>query len=397
MNVVTSIIEKLKRLWEVNKMSLHDYTYDTNYIMSLRDIKDVKKITEHMPYLLDSKIAVRSNNLGSIDLNDALFDTYGSYKGIGLGCPPEYHDKIRPLFDKIYGDIKIDAHSFISHNKYDLWSYDMLSTNAHSFISARTDVTTNDIDIWIIILFHKIALDIEINYSEAQKFNEFKRRFVDFSMLLPQTSYPSIVTNDLLQQKEIYITMYIKCLKKLSKNHEAYFDIKDDYRLYANAILESFIFAGGLSITKIITSVIYTYFHEPKLDFDITKPDDLELLIFETIRLYSPVKGTTILIGGKVICPMTGLTGIYNKKFKDSFQFKNRRNVNLYKNNLTSWNNLALPLPDRPETARTCPAKSLSIYACLAFLTKLELSKWECVAASTSLLSATNLHLRRKK
>ena len=95
---------------------LENYDYDKNSFFPVREYHDVKAITSIMACMLNNKTAYRTNMLGLLPLNNILFESYGSYKGIALGAPTEYHDLTRPFLDKIYGDTMISSSKFINRN-----------------------------------------------------------------------------------------------------------------------------------------------------------------------------------------------------------------------------------------------------------------------------------------
>jgi hypothetical protein len=375
---------------EVEKALLTGFLHDTFGIKpsgEKYDTEATKSTLGNIPQMLADGTAQKGNDLGLLELNDALFDTYetedGSetYKGIGLGCPYAVHLKNRPFLDTLYGDGTFGV-DLRESNPSGTWTYEMLKTDSEKFVSNNPMITDTVVKIWAIVILYKVSFGVDVSYDDAKAFVEFKDTFLNLS-ILPQAPYPACVFSDTLDAKMKYIDQFITMMP-------ADMDAEEK-RTNANQILEAMVFAGGVSVPQMVI-VILSRWSLGELDkFDMSDEHDIALVTMEALRRDPPVAG---------LCPVKILgerihtyhfSSMMHTAFTDPLKFMRRDDIPKYKRELVSFADQALPVDGAPGSARVCPGKSLAYHMILSFLMSVDFSKCKIVSPSDR-----DTHLRYK-
>ena len=158
------------------------------------------------------------------------------------------------------------------------------------------------------------------------------------------------------------------------------------------AILDTFIFAGGLSVPNSILHAMASYYDgfAGKQELDIHEGKNLKLLVLEALRRFPPVSSVPIMDArdhhrSLAFVAASGYEeSVYGPDVKD---FKIRGDLQWYHERSLSFAEPALPInEDSPETARICPGRSLAVAMAAAWLEALDLEKW-CVDVETPIKS----------
>ena len=113
-------------------------------------------------------------------------------------------------------------------------------------------------------------------------------------------------------------------------------------------------------------------------NIDWSNRDDLGRIIYEMIRWAPPVLAVAFEADGRRYHSTVGYTGYDADFFGDDWRdIRVRGDVDYYRERMLNWADTALPLAGRPETARLCPARSLSYNLVLAFMDALDVQSWE--------------------
>ena len=356
---------------EVVKALFTVFMYDTFGIKPSGErynTEATKSMLEKIPQLLADGTAQKGNELGLIELNDVLFDTYETeggtekYKGIGLGCPYAVHLKNRPFLDTLYGDGTFGV-ELKESNPSGNWTYEMLKTESSNFISNNQVITDEVIKIWTIVILYKVSFGVDVSYDDAKSFVEFKDEFLKLS-ILPQAPYPACVFSDTMEKKMKYINQFIAMMP---------IDMSaDEKRVNANQILEAMVFAGGVSVPQMVIVILSRWALGELDEFDMTDEHDLTLVIMEALRRDPPVAG---------LCPVKILgerihtynfASMINNAFSEPSKFKRRDDIAKYKRELISFADQALPVDGAPGSARVCPGKSLAFHMILSFICSMD-------------------------
>jgi hypothetical protein len=152
--------------------------------------------------------------------------------------------------------------------------------------------------------------------------------------------------------------------------------------------LDSFLFAGGLSIPAVVQAGLAAYFTEltPK-KFDMTDVENLKLLALGSIRLYPPVIGVPYIdtTTGQRHVPLPGYAGLDQSVYGlDANEFRIRGDLQYYHSRSLNWADSALPVDGKAHTNHICPGRSMSFNMIVAFWEALDAIMW-CVDPSTEI------------
>jgi hypothetical protein len=358
-----------------------------------RDTDETKKFIRRIPQMLADGIARRGNVLGGFILNDILFNTYtdGSetYRGIGLGCPYNVHLKHRPFLDTLYGDGTYGI-EWKDSNPSGNWTYEMLKTETSNYIAKYPNITDTIIDIWGIMLLHKVSFGTDMSYDDANEFCEFRVDFLKFS-ILPQAPYPECMFSEILEKKMKYINRFIELLPDEMSG--------EDKRTNANTILELMVFAGGISVPRMVRVILSHWALGELDDFDMSAEHDRKLVTMEALRRNPPVTELCpINVSGEYTFP-DGINSMTHTAFDDPLMFKRRDDIDKYKREMISFADQALPIEGFPGSARVCPAKSLAFHMILAFIESVDFSNCKVISTPVSDIMSgyINVNLKIKK
>ena len=375
----------------------------------------IKLALEDLPMLQEAGTAIRGNELGLLRLNqvsgsetrssELKWRVFGSntgslqafypeckgeeYCGIALGVTQVDHKKVRPVFDHVFGSEGItDGTIGLTGNK---WSRDEMRASASAFLASKNTLDVkNDAGIWTTMVLHKMALNIDLTWSEAQAFVDFQSKAVILTPLpsfVPDWLGSALKLEETLKQKAQYLKKYEEHIRENIGN--GLYTESDGTELLSASdaegikktawgFLDALIFAGGLSVPGVISSGLAAYYTGlTGSDFDINDPNQMPLLAFESIRHSPPVLGVPFMVDGHRHAPLAGMGGYDKTKYgEDADNFRVRKTLAEYKALSIDWADFAKPVDGAPWSSRICPAKSLSYNMILAFWEALDGTNW---------------------
>ena len=332
---------------------------------------DVKKRLEEFPEKygtnnLNSE-QIHLNYLGIMKLNNAMWPELQEIdRGIGLSQSQEDHNFSREYMDKILGP----------NNNY--WSTDDIKENAQLFFTNRNKFNMTDVKKWSLKLLHKIFLKIILTDTEVTEFMDLQSIILIY-MTIPQKIVDNrfikyaINLNDINNKKLKWIELYKKQIRI------QFPEIKDENKiiLLASSIMDALLFAGGISVSTVISYCIvllYSKWLYDKLGENFMLSDDnLYCYIMEIIRFFPPV-GFFVYRENTINSDMTVYLNLYmascDKEIwgNDAHNFKLRTKKE-YMQLMVNWADYANNDNDKyKNNSRKCPAKDLSIVMITSFI-----------------------------
>ncbi|KAL3917808.1 MAG: hypothetical protein SGILL_004535 [Bacillariaceae sp.] len=347
--------------------------------------KEIKRRLTRFPQAYQDGRATRGNELGLFRLNDATFRFCQGeeYCGIGLGLPFDEHAIQRPFLDDLWGD-RDTALGSIFGDSGNNWERDDLVASATTFLESKTRVDFGrDASIWVILELHRIA-GVGINEALAETFLGLQGASLLLA-IVPELLVDVVAEEvlgttvaDINTGKEFFIALYKNALLA---NPPPTIDtsVSEELQLAATGILDSILFAGGVSVSGVIQSGLaayYTGLTDSTPGFDVTSQSDLNLLALESIRVFPPVLGFSYFSeNGRREAPLVGMAGYDEEVYgEDADEFRIRGSLRYYHRRSLNFADAALPTDTDPSSARICPGRSLSLAMITAF--------WEALDAS---------------
>lgn len=303
----------------------------------------------------------RGNDLGFIRVNPVFWpDVSGRF---ALGMPQDVHAWVRPILDGLLGQ---------GGN----WTAEEVASSAGQWLDERAAARTpfrvqNDVKLWVQILLHKVHLGIDLTVEEAQRFTDVQSKVLA-AIVLP-TWLNWIVGKALKMDKLLAVRMEFleKYKAALGAQPEHAQRSPEDLHLLASVMLDSLMFAGGLSTASVIGCAMATVYsaNSPCPGLDL-KSDMVAPLVWETIRYYPPVVGFPWYNGPeqqhRTIASLASAQ-------RDPDVWGDTAN-NFVLRDLASYHRLSIGWADaatdkaNPAYNRVCPAKHLSLAMATGFL-----------------------------
>lgn len=332
----------------------------------------VKNGLEQVPRLQESGEVVRLNDLGYLILNDAMWDVQeGDVKTLGLGVSIEDHKYLRPMLDNLLG----------AGSQW--WDADMVDEYTHEFFRDRQSLDAgHGISNWATKFLHKIHLNLDLSDAEAHEFYEFQ----DLAVIVTAMSQ-SIVDNPvgrwglsihrLQELRRQWLVKYKDAITRDTRGCYPPASELSDHQLHiiATGVMDSLLFAGGLSVATIAKAGLAVLFSSssPLEESQRQLTDEtLTPFVFETIRRYPGVLGfpyweNTDINSFRTILNLGMSLRDPRAWGEDAFEFK-LRPLELYQRHLgTGWAQPANgPGWDQPDfqfqpMSRGCPGQALSV------------------------------------
>lgn len=372
--------------------------------VSYTNYEDIKKRLAEMPRRLAEGTAYRSNELGKNRLNTKTFESDNlwskGYVGQALGVPNKDHNVIRPVWDALFGDDNTQKGIFgeMLQDSGNRWSYSELVASARAFLQDKDRIhAQRDPSIWVLGTLQQIALGKEdASEAELEAFLNLRDVALYFAFL-PEDSVDQIASSlgasvELgLMWKRGTVSNYEEILATSPLLAEVRDIIGDDpvaLEKASWAILDTFLFAGGLGVPHTILHSVASYYDGfvGKENFDIHDTTNLKLLVMESIRRYPPVSSVPIMDARDHHRSLAfiGASGYNDTVYGDHVKsFRIRGDLQWYHQRSLHFAEPGLPVSkDSPETARVCPGRSLAVAMTAAWMKALDLETW-CVAAET--------------
>lgn len=304
------------------------------------------------------------------------------YCGINLGLPFDDHEIVRPVLDEIYGDGNEPGSPFSKTGTR--WTTESFRESAATFLEGKDVVQINgDASIWVIWELHKIALDITLIPEQTDTFLNLQGA----SLLL--AIVPAQFVGQVAEQlgtsvaevnagKDAFLNIYRDKLVEMVNDGtlESELVTDRDFDLAAAALLDSFLFAGGLSVPGVIKAGLAAFYtgltNKGGKKIDMTDRHDLALLALESIRVYPQVLGFPYFNSetGQRLATLVGMAG-YDKSVygHDASDFRIRGDLTYYHQRSLNFADAALPVDgdDDGSTSRVCPARSMSVAMAVGF------------------------------
>jgi hypothetical protein len=374
------------------------------------------------------KIQDRGNELGLLRLNNIFWPECathdplsgapiatgsamgGSECGIGLGVDKASHAFFRPLLDSVFGtpagetnsageaseDSRYTGHvgEFVQNGNG--WTKHDLKQQAREWLASRDTFPSGELKQWVTQVLHLHAVGLTLTDEEAAEFNAFQSGVLAMSVLpksLALAASPLLKIPEILAQKEAYTVRYMESLgeTKIAEGWD-----ENELRYAAGALLESFVFAGGLSVPSMIVSSLGSYYKwdlggiptggsAGAAPIDPSTYPDSGKLIMESTRYNPPVVGWPSIsedengVEHRSI-GIVAMAGFDTSKYgRDADAF----NVARF-DNVTQWHQLSMnwadhgihPDRDVAYANRVCPAKDLSYTMVAAFLEEMDPKTW---------------------
>lgn len=173
-----------------------------------------------------------------------------------------------------------------------------------------------------------------------------------------------------------YIELYVNALRPKMAEYKLE---ESSLNLAAHELFDALVFAAAPSLTLVTRGVVGAYLN------DLTEGSDLSIVqselgatIMEAVRWAPPVLAAPFEEHGTRFHATVGYTGYDETRWGDDARdFRVRGDIDYYRLRTLNWSDKALPLAGQPNTARICPARSLSFNLVLAFLDAMGIYGWE--------------------
>ena len=222
----------------------------------------------------------RGNDLGNIRLNKVLYSDIEN-SSIGLAVSPQDHEWIRPIVDEMLG-------------ARGNWSVKGIRDSVRAFLASRRQLGNLHVQAhikeWVATYLHRVHLHIELSKEEAAEFVKIQSQALKIVVL------PQLVANNWIVGKFLGVPAILKWKKEWLEKYKLalepkYPDLPErDLHLLASFVMDSLLFAGGLSVPLCIScalGVVYSL-HSPNSDI-VLEHELIPSLIMETLRYFPPV------------------------------------------------------------------------------------------------------------
>ena len=290
---------------------------------------------------------------------------------IGLGDDWEDHAFVRPILDKMVGPA-------VAFDPETLAWIEAAATEFFDRSSPGTAVATNTpIKVWTTKLLHKIHLGMDISDQDAETFVATQFDFLTVAAVpqeAAQLTGAVLGFDDTLAWKAQQITKYANALA--AKYPAEYASWSDREReLMASAVMDSLLFAGGLSVPTACSyalAIIYSEWGRGYLgDHFVLTEDNLMPFVFETIRRFAPVSGFPFWdrdTNQHVVIDLL-MAGADKRAWGEDAHDFVLRDLSVYEEKMVGWADKAIYENDNAHPAsRVCPAKDLSLAMISGFL-----------------------------
>eukprot|EP00542_Grammatophora_oceanica_P010718 CAMPEP_0194043408 /NCGR_PEP_ID=MMETSP0009_2-20130614/15044_1 /TAXON_ID=210454 /ORGANISM="Grammatophora oceanica, Strain CCMP 410" /LENGTH=723 /DNA_ID=CAMNT_0038687601 /DNA_START=102 /DNA_END=2273 /DNA_ORIENTATION=- len=383
-----------------------------------------------MPYILENNMGHRGNELGFFRFNTRLYEYCQDdpdYCGIFLGAPRDQHQLIRPILDDVFGsdgsllpsegDFEYIVEDQFKSSLDDVdgtasfqsdplggglfgeglsglgtgftgntWSKTSLRESAAEFLAGREEVKIGrDERIWSLDVLHKHTLGLDLGTAAIRNFMELQGISLILSILpdignlvdIAAENF-GITVEEVNEVKELFRLTYKGVIMGTNPGIA-----ESEADMMANGVLDTFLFAGGLSVPQTIKQSLGAYYSGwAGKDFNPKSIIDLNILIMETVRVFPPVLGQTFVdnVFGLRYSGTPGLVGFDKEVYgKDADEFRIRGDLEYYHSRSLNWAEAGgTPVEGAPWSRRDCPAKEMSIAMMSAFMEALVLEEW-CV------------------
>lgn len=433
-------------------------TYDCGYLVgpgvtskTFMEYDTIKYLVSNTPeFQEDGTIVDRGNELGLLRLNEAFYHDCdnvgisgegspmgGDNCGIGLGWSVNDHAYVRPYLDYLLGtpESTLDSHQDEFATTGTFWDYDSIKAMAETYLSGKTSITSKgSTGAWTSIVLHKLSLNMDITEDEANTFVAFQGTALKLAVL-PDWVVDwfgfALGKSDLQSQKDGYINSYVAALQSMDFSGCGACESLDSegYRQVAETILDSNVFAGGLSVPSVLQTALGAY---KKWGGDssglaelsaLNSYDDRAKLVMESVRYNPAVLGFPSIYGPTSVTNPAGTVihdsstysstyGAYNERLTPAVAmagFDSVENageagcsgdcgvddfsVHRYAD-LTTWHAKSMDWADKAihgtqaKYNRVCPAKDLSYTMSIAWLEVMDPDNWSCEGGCENLAEA---------
>jgi len=321
----------------------------------------VAKMSEAAPTLAAGEI-YKGHDLGFIRLSKQFWTNVPD-NNIFLASTVEQHAWIRPILDNILG------------SDSDRWNADDIQRSAGEyidrFIQSRTTFKMhNDLKKWIQKYLHMVHMNIELSDEEATKFVKVQNKVLT-SVVLPECLLNVCCIKAAFKGNLDFRAQLLQKYAEAIQQHQGGWDRSvEDLTLLASAMLDSLMFAGGLSVGLVISCALGTVYSDesPCPDLELNE-DTVDPIVWECVRYYSPVVGFPWYDGPEQ-AQRTILSLASAARDPDVWsepeEFKLRDLAEHHRLSV-AWADKAVD-PSNPANSRICPAKHLSLAMATGFL-----------------------------
>lgn len=339
----------------------------TTYMKHKEIIKRLKNLPEQFGTNNINGMVERQNNLGFQKLNDVIWQELRN-PVIGLGQTQENHFFSRRFIDATIGE---------KGN----WSKEQIVTFVDKFYSTRNKFSTSDFKTWTTIVLHKIHLNMGLTWDQAEEYMNMQRTLLisiapGRSVIKNKVVDSILGVNKAIAQKKIWLSRYVRALKKMFPNETKNLSGERTVLLASN-FMDSLLFAGGQSVPTVLSYAITLLYSEwldkelPNFELSI---NNINQYVMEVIRYFPPVSGFVYRERsfGKDDSHTVYLSlhmGQCDKDVwgKEAHKFKLRSMIE-YANNMIAWADPCVGKGKYRYNSRKCPGKDLSIVMITEFL-----------------------------
>ena len=310
------------------------------------------------------------NNLGFLTLTNVIWEELPEHsRVIGLGQSQENHAYTRSFIDQLIGS---DGR----------WTTAQIAQAAQDFFNSRDQFSTKDLKIWTTIVLHKIHVDIDLSWDEASHYIDMQKK-----LLVAAVAPSNGIVNNLLvkkviglegalQEKAEWINKYKAALIKLFPD-ELTTAPDEKVTLLASGVMDSLLFAGGLSVPTLLSMAVtlpYSKWLMDQLpDFQLTM-SNINQYIMEIVRYFPPVLGFAYRersFGSEpsksIYLCLSSAQADKTVWGDDADNFK-LRPMSTYAEFMLGWADRAVGKGKYQHNSRKCPGKDLSIVMASEFL-----------------------------
>lgn len=177
------------------------------------------------------------------------------------------------------------------------WNCKWLRSFFKSFFAERDSFRGSEISTLIAQLFHKIHLDLDVDFDEAKKFTGLKKGNATYSAFPPRTTgcpfFGACSGMNKFNKKRQAVVDEFKSALRAKFSEEDWSD-EEKLAAVANMFCDSMLFAGGLSVPQVLTTMLALWYSDdrpPSINTDTNNENSLRDFMLETIRRHSPVAG----------------------------------------------------------------------------------------------------------
>ena len=297
-------------------------------------------------------------------------------KTIGLCMPSHHRAVVRPFMDRI-----------LETGSTRNWTRSQVDSAVHRFFAGRTRIDADAVSVLVARLLWKVHTGLDLSDEQLTEFVYI------MGVALTAAIVPPYLQRDVVATYRR--RMYPEIEREIRRDTGLFASIDpcdtELHRILSSAILDSLIFAGGLSIPTVITSclaVLYSaHSPAPTMRHRLGR-QNLEQFVFETIRLFPPVpdypyydpNGTRQLLSLQMALRDRRAWGASGDV--DAFVLRDKA----YYHRLmgVAWAHCTtVQTPMAAHPTRRCPAKDLSVACITSFFLHLlpEQTRWEVSGA----------------